>query len=73
MMINRNKNLFTASIIFIILFFTVSLYAFSGCSLNDMIRTTYDSGSTLTLRDVDIDEKEVESIETLKTEMEKSF
>ena len=72
-MINRNKNLLTASIIFIVIFFTISLYAFSGCSLNDMIRTTYNSGSTLTLRDVDIDEKEVDSIKTLKNEMEKSY
>jgi hypothetical protein len=68
-MIKRNK-LIIASISVLI---TVILSAGSGCSLNNLMRTTYDSGTTLTLRDIDIDEKEAESIKTLGNEMEKSY
>lgn len=45
----------------------------AGCSLNNLLRASYSSGSTLELRNIQIDESEVESIMTLSERMEKSY
>ena len=45
----------------------------TGCAINDMVTATYNNNSSLTLRNIDIDDKEVESIKTVNSEMEKSY
>jgi hypothetical protein len=61
-------------IVLIVLVFAIICLLFgNGCSINDMVMTTYNNSSSLTLRDIDIDTKEVESIKTVNEEMEKSY
>jgi hypothetical protein len=67
---NRNIAIF---LIVILLSVIISFIAFSGCSLNRMVGSTYNNDPSLTLRDIDIDEKEVESIKTMDDGMEKSY
>jgi hypothetical protein len=66
-MANTKKILLIITFIFIIALLT------SGCSLNRMARETYSNESTLEIRDIEIDENEVESIKALEMEMEKSY
>jgi hypothetical protein len=61
------------SLIMIILLMIICVSGVSGCSLNRMVSTTYNNDPSLTLRDIDIDEKEVESIKTMDDGMEKSY
>ncbi len=44
-----------------------------ACSIDAMLEETYDSASSLKVRDVKIDEMEVESIRTLDMKMENSY
>ncbi len=59
--------------IIILLSMIICFIAVSGCSLNRMVSSTYNNDPSLTLRDIDIDEKEVESIRTMDEGMEKSY
>jgi len=59
--------------VYMVLLFIISALFFAGCSLDQLVRTTYDSSSSLTLRDVEIDEKEVESIRTASTELQNDY
>jgi len=72
MILNKNRSII-AGLLTIFVIAAMSLSAVSGCSLNNMVRSTYENNASLTLRDIDIDEKEVESINTLGSEMEKSY
>lgn len=50
------------------------LLMITSCSISSIVSETYTSGDvTLELRDVEIDEKEVESITVLEEEMEESY
>jgi hypothetical protein len=66
-MANTKKTLLIITFVFITVLLTCS------CSLNRMIRETYSNESSLKLRDIEIDENEVESIKALETDMEKSY
>ena len=60
-----------------LIIFVIAIICFllgTGCTLNDMIMATYNNDSTsLLLRDIDIDDKEVESIKTVSSDLEKSY
>ncbi len=68
-----NKKIFFGIKIIIILIVLLIIPIFSGCSINAMINETYAGVSSPGLRDINIDEMEVESIRSLSQEMEKSY
>lgn len=68
-----NKKIFFEIKIIVVLFVLIIIPGISGCSINDMISETYAGTTTPRLRDIKIDDMEVESIKTLKREMEKSY
>jgi len=51
----------------------IALFSISGCSLNRIVSSTYNGNSSLTLRNIDIDDKEVESIKTVSGELENNY
>ena len=68
-----NKKIFFR-IKFIPVFFILLVIPITGaCSINTIVNETYAGTSSLRVRDVNIDEMEVESIKTLSGEMEKSY
>ena len=67
---NIKLNFLIASLILV----PVMLFALSSCSISNIVSETYSSGNeSLELRDIKIDEKEVESITVLEKEMEQSY
>ncbi len=67
---NIKLNFLIASLILV----PVMLFALSSCSISNIVSETYSSGDeSLELRDIKIDEKEVESITVLEKEMEQSY
>jgi hypothetical protein len=66
-MANSKKILLSIAFIF------AAVLLISGCSINKMVRETYFNESPLKIRDIDIDESEVESIKALEAEMEKGY
>lgn len=71
-MIN-NKKIFFGIKIIIVLFVLLIIPGTGGCSINAIVRETYAGISSPRLRDVSIDEMEVESIKTLKRKMENNY
>jgi uncharacterized membrane protein len=72
MTINKYNKIFILVLI-IVTAAAVFLLLGTGCTINDMIMTAYNDSSSLTMRNIDIDDKEVESIKTVSSEMEKSY
>jgi len=69
----NNKKIFFGIKLIMISIVLLMIPVFGGCSINAMISETYAGVSSPGLRDISIDEMEVESIRTLKREMEKSY
>ncbi|MCJ7665206.1 MAG: hypothetical protein MUO59_00535 [Actinobacteria bacterium] len=61
-------------LIVLLMLIAVMLFALGGCSISTIIREAYSSeDESLKLRDMKIDEKEVESINVLEKEMEQNY
>ena len=71
---NILKNIKLKFLIALLFLVPVLLFALSSCSISNIVRETYSSGNeSLELRDIKIDEKEVESITVFEKEMEQSY
>ncbi len=71
---NKLMNLKLKYLIGLLVILPLILLVLSSCSISDIISETYSAGGEpLRLRDIKIDDREVESITVLEEEMEQSY
>ncbi len=71
---NKIMNLKLKYLIALLVILSLMFLILSSCSISDIVSETYSSGDvSLKLRDIKIDDKEVESITVLEGEMEQSY
>ena len=71
---NNSMNTKLKYLIALLFFVAVMLLVLSSCSISNIVSETYSSGDeSLKLRDIKIDDKEVESITVLEGKMEQSY
>jgi hypothetical protein len=71
---NNIMNIKLKYLIALLILLAVMVLVLSSCSISNIVNETYSSGDeSLKLRDIKIDDKEVESITVLEGEMEKSY
>ncbi len=71
---NKIMNLKLKYLIALLVILSLMFLILSSCSISDIVSETYSGGDeSLRLRDIKIDDKEVESITVLEEEMEQSY
>jgi len=71
---NNLKNTRLNILISVLFLIPILLLVLSSCSISNIVSETYSSGDeSLKLRDIKIDDKEVESITVIEGEMEQSY